>query len=418
LNLAVMSFALGWITTCISKKIDAFSRHGATMPLMRFFALFLLLFTVSCAGAPPDESTPLTLEPVSFSGLPGWAGDDHGAALEALRVSCGRILRRSPEDVFGPLGGTYADWQPACRAAGNIAHNDNRAAKRYFEEWFTPWRTKAGRHGEGLFTGYYEPSLRGALVRSGPYQTPLRARPDDLVMVDLGAFREDLKGRRIAGRVEGGRLRPYEDRGAIAAGKLPPAQDQAIVWVDDPVAAFFLHIQGSGRVVLPDGQTLSVGYVGQNGHPYYAIGRELIARGILTKESVSLQSIREWLLANPDQAESLMNLNKSYVFFRTLEGDSPLGGEGLPLTPGRSLAIDRSKIPYGVPVWVDIAPPVEGEPGLRRLMVAQDTGGAIRGAVRGDVFWGYGDRAEYLAGHMKSQGRAWLLLPRGVAPSS
>lgn len=176
----------------------------------------------------------------------------------------------------------------------------------------------------------------------------------------------------------------------------------------------FLQIQGSGRVIMDDGTTISVGYAGQNGHPYYAVGRELIKMGVLTKETVSMQAIEQWLSDNPARADEIMNTNRSYVFFQELDGEGPLGGENIALTPLRSLAIDRSLLPYGMPLWVDIAPPMEGEHGLQRLMIAQDTGGAIRGPVRGDVFWGYGERAEIIAGHMKSNGRYWALLPKSL----
>lgn len=382
---------------------------------MRILILSLVLLISACTAAPPAdmEKLPLVLEPASFSALPGWERDNHDAALAAFARSCERILKRAPADRFGPdnIGGTYGDWQPACRELPNVRPGQARA---FFERWFTPHKaTMEGGEVEGLFTGYYEPTLRGAAERAGPYTVPLHARPDDLVMVDLGEFRDELKGQRIAGRVLDAHLKPYEDRQRIIDGDWPH-NDRVLVWVDDPVDAFFLHIQGSGYVEMPDGSALRVGYDGQNGHIYYAIGRELIKRGHLTKEQVSLQTIRAWLEANPDQAAELMNLNRSYVFFKILTGEGPLGGEGVALTAERSLAIDRSKIPYGVPVWVDIAPPLEGEAALQRLMMAQDTGGAIRGAVRGDVFWGHGERAAHLAGHMKSKGRYWLLLPRAL----
>jgi membrane-bound lytic murein transglycosylase A len=224
-----------------------------------------------------------------------------------------------------------------------------------------------------------------------------------------------MKGERIAGRVIDGRLRPYEDRARIEGGALK-GRDLEMVWVDDAVDAFFLHIQGSGRVVMEDGSVMRVGYAGQNGHPYVAVGRELIARGVLTKENVSMQSIREWLRANPGEAAGLMNKNPSFVFFRPLDGEGPQGAQGVALTPGRSLAVDRSFVPYGLPVWLDAQDPLDGAARLRRLMVAQDTGGAIRGPVRGDVFWGHGDDAELRAGKMKSPGRYHLLIPRTVTP--
>lgn len=382
----------------------------------RLFTLALALTLSACAGTPKpeiDENAPLVLTPASFSDLSGWAMDDHGAALKALRQSCARILKKKDSAApFGPVGGRYADWGPPCRAAaGDVAD-----ARTFFERWFTPYAMGAGETREGLFTGYYESSLNGSRTRGGPYQYPLHKRPDDLVTVDLGEFRPALKGQRLAGRVVSGALKPYEDRAAIVAGKWPHRADSdVLVWVDDPVDAFFVQIQGSGRVNLADGGTMRVGYAAQNGHPYYAVGRDLVRRGIMDKGAVSMDSIREWIKENPDQATDLMNKNPSYVFFREMPDDSgPEGGEGVTLTPERSLAVDRTKVPYGAPIWIETAPPAPGEAPIRRLMVAQDTGGAIRGAVRGDVFWGHGKRAESLAGPMKSPGRAWILLPRGA----
>ncbi|MEO0394336.1 MAG: MltA domain-containing protein, partial [Pseudomonadota bacterium] len=209
----------------------------------------------------------------------------------------------------------------------------------------------------GLFTGYYEASLSGSRTPSRQFSTPLHARPDDLVMVQLGGFREDLRGRRIAGRVLDGNLRPYEDRAEIVAGALDDSVP-AIAWVDDPIAAFFLQIQGSGRMLLDDGSEMRVGYAGQNGHPYVPIGRVLINEGELSRETVSLQTIRAWLKANPDQADRVMNTNPSYVFFREIYGPGTLGGDGLPLTAGRSVAIDGSLLPFGAPMFLEATDPL------------------------------------------------------------
>jgi membrane-bound lytic murein transglycosylase A len=292
-----------------------------------------------------------------------------------------------------------------------LAAYDDANFQTYFEENFQPYAVMADVEPVGLFTGYYEASLRGSREKKEPYVVPLYVRPDDLVMVDLGAFREELKGQRIAGRVEDGNLKPYETREEIVAGKWPH-NDKVVVWVDDPVDAFYVQIQGSGVVTFEDGSTMRIGYAGQNGHPYTAIGKELIVRGALTKENVSMASIRDWLEAHKDQADEIMNTNKSYVFFTELKENGPVGGEGVVLTPGRSLAVDRALMPYGVPLWVDIETPVAGTPDLKRMMIAQDTGGAIRGPVRGDVFWGYGPEAEAMAGPMKSKGRYWVLVPK------
>lgn len=372
-------------------------------------SVFCLLLLSACAGQAP-ENAPLRLKPASYDNLTGWNVEDFDGFSSAFGRSCERILKQQPDKTFGPdgIGGTYGDWQPACRA---LPSADNK--KLFIEQWFRPYLATGGGAEKGLFTGYYEASLRGSRTRHGPYQHPLYKRPDDLVMVDLGEFRDELKGQRIAGRVVDARLRPYEDRAAITTGNWPH-NDKVLAWVDNPVDSFFLHIQGSGRILLDDGTQMRVGYDGQNGHVYYAVGRELIKRKELAKDDVSMQAIRQWMADHPEKTDEIMNTNKSYVFFRELTEDGPEGGEGVALTSLRSLAVDRSKIPYGVPVWLDIPEPVSGTASMRRLMVAQDTGGAIRGPVRGDVFWGYGQQAEDMAGKMKAEGRYWLLLPKNI----
>lgn len=376
----------------------------------------LLAGLAACAPRPPVPAEPpepprLVLEPAGFADLPGWEQDDHAAVLGALDRSCRRLATLPPERSLG-IAGTAADWRAACAALAGVPRGDGAAARAYFESWFRPWAAADGEgKDEGLFTGYYEPELRGALAPDARYTVPLYRRPPDLVMVDLGAFRDALKGERIAGRVVDGHLRPFEDRARIEAGALA-GKGLELAWVDDPVDAFFLHIQGSGRVVLEDGRALRIGYDGQNGHPYAAIGRELVARGALRLEEVTMQSIREWLAANPGEAAAVMNRNPSFVFFRALDGEGPLGAQGVALTPGRSIAVDPGFVPYGVPIWLDVEDPVDPGGRLRRLTVAQDTGGAIRGPVRGDLFWGHGEEAEHRAGVMKSRGRWHLLLPR------
>ncbi len=383
---------------------------------MRSFLLIFVLLLSACAGTGPksDEKPSLVLKQARFADLPGWQNDNMGTAMAALQKSCARIKKSSPDKSFGSLAeaGKTVHWQGMCIDLLALNVGDSNAVRGFMERHFTPYEARAGHERNGLFTGYYEASLKGSRTRHGPYQVPLYTRPNDLVMVQLGEFREELKGQRIAGRVIDGKLKPYEDRPAIVSGAWPH-NDKVLVWVDSPVDAFFVQIQGSGVVEMAGGgPPMRIGYAGQNGHVYYAIGRELIARGYLTKDNVSMQAIREWLEANPVEGAEVMNTNKSYVFFQALEGEGPIGGEGVALTPGRSLAVDRSLISYGVPIWVDIEEPLPGAGKLQRLMIAQDTGGAIRGPVRGDVFWGYGARAEELAGPMKSQGRYWLLLPK------
>lgn len=389
---------------------------------LRFFPFILgtILILSGCAGTMPTSvksSGPLDISASRFSNLPDWKVENFKDLEQAYSRSCKHILKKDAQSLFGvdPKFGKAQEWQIACRKFKKVNANSAVAIRQFFEQNFMPYSVAAGTNSEGLFTGYYEASLNGSRIRHGAYQYPLRSRPDDLVMVDLGAFREELKGQRIAGRVRGGKLKPYETHKQILAGKLPKNQDKTLVWVDSPVDAFFIQIQGSGIVALDDGSVMRVGYAGQNGHPYYAVGRELVKNGELTKGNVSLQSIQDWMETNPDKAQDLMTTNKSYVFFRELQGEGPVGAEGIALTAKRSLAIDHSIIPYGMPVWLSAEQPnATSNVMMNRMMITQDTGGAIRGPVRGDFFWGFGAKAENSAGPMKSKGRYWFLLPKNI----
>ena len=376
-------------------------------------ATILVGLLVGCAREAPTKA--LHLRPATFSDLVGWENGGQAGALIALRGSCARLAKKSGDRPIGPGGiaGTFADWKSACADAEKTSPGD-ATARSYFEIHFQPFFAVAGEGAEGLFTGYFEPELRGSRYRSASYTVPVYRRPPELVLVDLGQFRDSLKGERIAGRVVSGRLRPFADRAAIDKGALANRQLE-VAWVNDPIALFFMHIQGSGRIALDDGSVLRIGYDGHNGHNYVAIGRALVAEGALSREDVSLQSIRAWLSANPDRAAEVMSINPSYIFFREIQGPGPVGAMGVTLTPGHSIAIDRRFVPLGAPVWLDAEAPLDPTQRLRRLMVAQDTGGAIRGPIRGDVFWGRGKEAEERAGKMKSVGRYWLLLPKRVA---
>ena len=379
---------------------------------VRFLAALALLALQACAPSVPSGTARLV--PVRFDQLTGWTEDRLSDALPAIARSCTRIAALDPARPLGPaVFGPAAAWHAACRDLPPPG-SDDAVTREFIERNFRPVALLDGDAQTGLFTGYYEPLLRGSRQREHPYLTPLRARPDDLVMVELGSFRDAWRGERIAGRVVGGALRPYETRAEIEAGALD-ARARPLVFVDDPVDAFFLHIQGSGRVRLAEGGEMRVGYAAQNGHPYVPVGRLLIERGALAREAVSMQSIRAWMAANPGEAGALMAANPSYVFFRELTGDGPLGSEGVALTAGRSLAVDRVHVALGTPVWLDAEDPLDPARRVRRLMVAQDTGGAIRGIVRGDVFWGSGEAAAERAGRMRSAGRLWLLLPATVA---
>jgi len=371
-------------------------------------------------GSEKPSDGALVLRPATFDDLPGWSADDFTGAGVALGRSCARLGNRPEDHRLGGAGyaGTVADWRGFCVALAALDSADENALRQLFRHWLIPLQVVDGAQETGLFTGYYEASLRGSRRRHGSFQIPLLGTPLDLVSVDLGAFRTEFRGRKIAGRVADGRLLPYADRATIETGALAD-QGLEIAWVDDPVDAFFLHIQGSGRIALDDGTDMRVGYAAQNGHAYRAIGRDLVANGAIDRSEISMQSIRRWMAAHPDAARDLMRRNASYVFFRELAGDGPIGAGGSVLTPGRSLAVDRKWHALDVPVWFAGQVPEDRDEAATRemagMMITQDTGGAITGIIRGDVFWGHGDRAASIAGRMKGQGRLWLLLPKKLA---
>lgn len=381
--------------------------------------VLILALLGGCAEAPPPG---LTLVAARYADLPGWESDRQGEAMEALRRSCARIERladEAPSDrLAGPeaqgRGGHAADWRRACAAIAAVDHRNDAAVRAAIEQNFRPYRALGQGSPSGLFTGYYEPELKGSSRRHGPYTQPLYARPPDLIEVDLGRFSSEWQGRRLVGRLMGTRLEPYPDRAAIDGGVLD-GKGLELTWVDSTIDAFFLQIQGSGRVVLEDGSLLRLGYAAGNGRAYVAIGRVLVEKGAMTLDQVSLQSIKAWLVTHPEEAPAILERNPSYVFFQVLDQEGPNGSEGIMLTPGRSLAIDRTFLPLGLPLWLDVADPLDPAGRIRRLVVAQDTGGAIKGPVRGDLFWGHGSEAEARAGRMRSEGGYWLLIPLAVA---
>ncbi|MCH8112252.1 MAG: murein transglycosylase A [Proteobacteria bacterium] len=371
------------------------------------------LILVSVIDREPPE-TRLGLDERSFASLAGWDDDDQSAALSAFRLSCERLLTLPDERSLGGGGmaGMVADWRSACRAVGDVRAADRDAARAYFQTWFRPVAVSNEADDIGLFTGYYTPVLKGSLERSEAFSVPIYPLPADYLKVDLGTFRADLAGQRIVGHIENGRFAPAQTRAEIDAGALDGTA-KPILWLADPIDAFFMHIQGSGRIRLDDGSVLDVGVTGTNGHAYVSIGRRLVAHGGLEEGNVSAQSIQAWLKDNPDEAQSLMQENPRYVFFGIVDA-GPLGSQGVTLTAQRSLAVDTRWIALGVPVWLDtrIADTKVAPDRIRRLMVAQDTGGAITGIIRGDVYWGAGDEAGEVAGRMNVAGRYHVLLPR------
>lgn len=341
------------------------------------------------------------LKPAVFAQLPGWREDDLTLAWPALLQSC-RGLRSNPA------------WAGVCTAALRLPDLPEGADIRaYLEQHFQPWQVSQNEGGiDGLVTGYYEPMLLGSRTPTRRYRIPLYGPPDDMLVIDLSSVYPELKPLRLRGRLQGNKVVPYWNRAEIEAGSAP-LRGKEILWVEDPVEMFFLQVQGSGRVRLENGEVVRIGYADQNGHPYRSIGKWLIEKGEITADKASMQGIKDWGRRNPDRLPELLNANPSYVFFRELPGNGggPLGALGVPLTAERSIAVDPRGTPLGAPVWLATTRPNAREP-LNRLVMAQDTGSAIRGNVRADFFWGYGIDAGKLAGAMKQRGRMWVLLPR------
>ena len=362
---------------------------------------------------PAGPGLPAQFTRATFADLPGFAIDRVSEAWPAFRASC-RALVANPR--------TAPVWSAPCAAAESVDGRDDTAVRAYLAAHFSPYAVAFvdGRR-DGLVTGYYEPRLPGSRERTQRYTVPLHAVPDDLVTVDLASLHPELANRRVRGRLEGRRVVPYWSRSEIVAGK---AASPAIAYVEDPLDAFFLQIQGSGRIALADGGVVRIGYADQNGHPYRAIANVLIERGEMTLAEASMQAIRAWARHNPTKLATLLDENPSYVFFReippplpgTLDAmiDGPVGSLAVPLSPGRSIAVDARAIPLGAPVWLATMRPAS-DTTLQRLVLAQDTGGAIRGAVRADFYWGAGDAAGEDAGRMRETGRLWLLWPTGAA---
>ncbi len=378
--------------------------------------LAAILLLASCGREPAPEPD-VRYQPVAFSALPGWTEDEQRAALPALGRSCGRLLGQPDDAKVGPeaLELTAADWRPFCETIAGLETEapgvDSLTLREVLEWHLQPVAVSdPGGDAEGTFTGYYESELEGSLTRRPGYEVPLLGPPPGLALDEVGGGlfggerREELRFDAADGR------RALPDRAAIEQGALA-GYSEPVIWLADPVEAHILHIQGSGRVRLPDGDHVRVGYAGSNGKPFTGIAGVLLEEGLVERGQADMASVRRWLKANPEQARRLMWRNARYIFFRRIEGAGPIGAEGVALTPGRSLAVDTRYVPLGAPLWLDTLRPRVGEP-LRRLVVAQDVGSAIKGQVRGDFFFGAGEEAFQEAGRMKRPGRYWLLLPR------
>ncbi len=387
--------------------------------------------------APPEARVPAKLLPASFAELPGWNDDRVDEAWPAFLAGCKRLVAmparadafREPCGAAAALQASAAALAPAVPpstgdAAATMPPSPGTATVRaFFEAHFSVWSVTAGDgDATGLATGYYEPLLAGSRERGARFTTPLYAPPDDLLTVDLASLFPELAGKRVRARLEGRKVVPYWTRAELEQ-RAPYLVDKVLVWVDDPVDAFFLEIQGSGRVKLDDGSVLRVGYADQNGQPFKPVARVLIERGALTRDNASMQAIRAWGRENPAELPALLDENPSFVFFRivppaapgSLEAaiDGPIGALGVPLLRERAIAVDPRSVPLGAPVYIATTRPLSDAP-MNRLTMAQDTGGAIRGAVRADFFWGFGGDAPREAGRMKQPLRMWLLWPTGA----
>jgi membrane-bound lytic murein transglycosylase A len=373
----------------MTKRTTGWTRNAARLGWLGA----MLLLMSACASAPDtsrvvgDVSGPV---PPAYRILTGWDHDNLAEAVPALLRTCHYLQTLGAGHALGPAGkaGRVEDWQPACAAATALPPGDGAAARHFFETWFVPVPLNGSESQEGLFTGYYECELNGSLTRTARFNVPIYRMPA-------------RNGHPLPSRAE-------IARGALAGRGLE------LLWVDDPIEAFIMEIQGSGRVRMPDGSQIGLNYAGQNGQKYYPIGRYLVEQGVTTADKMTMHVIRTWLREHPDQAQQVMNLNPSAVFFRLRSSADPRGAS-TELTPRRSLAVDPSFVPLGVPVWLDVHDaPVPGGV-LRTLVMAQDTGGAIKGPIRGDYFWGHGDEAAYAAGVMKAHGRYFMLVPQTVA---
>lgn len=387
---------------------------------LSFLAVAWLLLLNACTTVPtsapvasekPEASTvppvaaPMTvLKPADWNALTGWTDDDILPAFDAFLRSCA-VLRNQPL------------WQETCSQADTMRGQDSATLRQFFESRFVPHQVlNSDGSGDGLITGYYEPLLKGSRKQSKRYRFPLYTTPDELLVVDLGEVYPELKNMRLRGRLQGRKVVPYYSRAEIERNPAP-LQGKELLWVDDAIDLFFLQIQGSGRVALENGEVVRIGYSEQNGHPYKSVGRLLVERGELPLEKASMQGIKAWGQKNPARLNELLYQNSSFVFFRELPAGvpGPLGSLGVPLTAGRSLAIDPRAVPQGAPVFLATTWP-NTDKRLHRLMVAQDTGGAIKGSVRADFFWGFGPEAGDQAGKMKQSGRMWVLMPAGYVP--
>lgn len=364
----------------------------------------------------PAPKHGLTLKPGTYTQLPGWGSTNLKQSLLALRISCHAFSRQDPNSAVGskyiPL--KAKDWYPACSAAAQVDENSNAEMQTFFQTWFKPVEFQNGKPLQGLFTGYYVPSLQGSLTKSKHFSVPIYSVPPNLVTANLAAFSSDLPHHKIVGHVVAKKVIPFYTRADIDTGAIADSTT-VLAWVNNSLDRLILETEGSGIVELKEGGRLAVGYAADNGAKYRSIASILIKKGTMTEDQASMPHIRTYFKEHPAQLRPVINQNKSFVFFRQLPHDAVVGSQGVPLSPGYTLAIDRKWIPMGVPLWLTttIQDVKSNTPtSFNRLMIAQDTGGSIRGMVRGDIYWGEGEKATAIATKIRSTGHYWLLLPR------
>jgi len=373
--------------------------------------------TIEGTSAPHDT---LTLTKVAFTELPGWADDHLAEAVPSFQRSCEKLHALGDDAPVGTdgHGGKARNWRKACAAAAKVPSGDDAAARAMFEAEFVPYIAAGTAGPTGKLTGFYVAELHASKTNHGKFQTPVLGRPGDLVMVDLSSFVKDAHGRRIWGRMDHGELVPYYTRAEIRKGILA-GRALELMYVDDPVDLLFAQIEGSAKATLDDGTSVWLEFAGKNGRAYKGVGGVLRGTGLLRRGEGTMQGIRQWFHDNPTRFDEIADQDASYVFFMVSKLPGAVGSQKTILTAQRSMAVDRAFIAMSTPIWVEANAPVPGKKGVtsvwHHLLIAQDTGAGILGAVRGDIYWGDDDEAAELGGRMGGPGKYWLLLPRGVS---
>ena len=365
---------------------------------------------------PTQTPHAIILKPATFSELPGWQAANMKGSLRSFQLSCERLLNQNPDKFVGNqwMSLQIKDWVPACKQALSMRHTTSKSARNFFQTWFSPVVFDDSGPITGLFTGYFAPRIKGSLVKTDIYSTPVYSTPKNLVKIKLQEFDPELPARDLYGRIHHGRMIPYYSRADIDKGALVN-QAQVIAYTRNPIDRLLIEIQGSGVLELEDGSEVNLGYAGKNGLRYLSIGRTLLDQGKLDSKNISMQSITDYLETHPEERDAIINTNRSFVFFKILSNQGAFGTLGAPLTPGYSIAVDPNWVPLGMPVWLSATRPdshSDSDVPLHRLLIAQDTGGAIKGTVRGDVFWGSSTNSAVIAGRMKHHGQYWLLYPK------